>query len=81
MDETNGCNSIIASPEKALCDTILSDNYVPEQSLIRLAKYLEEDLRFDIDALKDFDTSIIEACANAGRKTAILNNLLKLINQ
>lgn len=81
MNEANGCNSLIASPEKALCDTILSDNYVPEQSLIRLAKYLEEDLRFDTDALKDFDASIIEACANAGRKTAILNNLLKLINQ
>lgn len=79
MEEENGCNSLIATPEKALCDTILSDNYVPEQSIVRLEQYLEEDIRFDTDALKDFDASIIEACARTGRKTAILNNLIKLI--
>lgn len=81
MDEANGCNSLIASPEKALCDTILSDNFVPDQSIIRLERYLEEDLRFDTDALRDFNVSIIEACTKTGRKTAIFNNLIKLIKQ
>lgn len=81
MEENNGCCSLIATPEKALCDTILSDNYVPDQSIVRLEEYLEEDIRFDTDALKDFNTSIIEECANSGRKTSILNNLIKIIRR
>lgn len=81
MEESNGCCSLIATPEKALCDTILSDNYVPEQSITRLEEYLEEDIRFDTDALKEFNTSIIEECAKTGRKTTILNNLIKIIKR
>jgi len=81
MEESNGCCSLIATPEKALCDTILSDNYVPEQSIVRLEEYLEEDIRFDTDALKEFNTSIIEECAKTGRKTTILNNLIKIIRR
>jgi hypothetical protein len=46
-----------------------------------LVQYLEEDIRFDTDALKDFDVSIIETCAQAGRKEQILNNLIKIINK
>lgn len=81
MEKTNGCFSLMATPEKALCDMILSDNYVPNLSVIRLEEYLEEDIRFDTDALKEFDVSIIDACAKTGRKTTILNNLIKIINQ
>jgi len=42
---------------------------------------LEEFLRFDTDSLKDFDTSIIEQCIAKGRKTQILQNLIKLIRK
>ncbi|MBQ9230394.1 MAG: hypothetical protein IJ190_04335 [Prevotella sp.] len=72
---------LIATPEKALCDTIIHDRYLPQQSVRGLWQYLEEDIRFDIDALKDFDITIIEQCAQAGRKTEILNNLIKIIKQ
>ena len=81
MEESNGCCSLMATPEKALCDTILSDNYVPDQSIVRLEEYLEEDIRFDTDALKDFNTSIIEECVKTGRKATILKNLIKIIRQ
>lgn len=81
MEEADGCCSLIATPEKALCDTILYDKFVPHQSIIRLVEYLEDDLRLDTDALRQFDSSIIELCSTMGRKEMIFKNLLKLIRK
>lgn len=72
---------LIATPEKALCDTILHDNHVPSLSIIGLREYLEQDLRFNMDALHDFDIKIIEECASQGRKRNIFQNLIKIIKQ
>ncbi len=78
----NGCVCVLlASPEKALCDTILYDNYVPCQSVKSLATYLEEDIRIDMDLLQELDTDIIAACAAVGSKTQTLNNLIKIIKR
>lgn len=70
---------LMATPEKALCDTILTDRYIPSRSTIGLHRYLEEDIRFDMESLAGFNTGIIRECADAGRKTVILNNLIKII--
>ena len=77
--EEDGVTFLMASREKALCDFILWDRYVPSQSVKTLWQYLEEDIRFDVDELSSFNVSIIEACAKMGRKEAILNNLIKII--
>jgi hypothetical protein len=77
----DGVTFLIASREKALCDMILHDSYLPQQSVKGLWQYLEEDLRLDVDELPTFDVSIIEACAKTGRKETILNNLVKIIKQ
>jgi hypothetical protein len=79
--EEQGVSFLMASREKALCDTILLDNFVPGQSLKSLGIYLEEDMRLDMDILPELDTGIIEQCAQAGRKTQIFKNLIKLIKQ
>ena len=79
--EEHGVSFLIASREKALCDFILHDSYVPCQSVKSLWKYLEEDIRFDMDELMTFDVSIIEACAKVGRKENILNNLIKILKR
>ena len=79
--EEHGVACLMACPEKTLCDTILYDSYLPPQSVKRLEQYLEEDIRFDTDALRDFDVSIIEACTQTGRKEQILNNLIKIIKK
>lgn len=71
----------IATPEKALCDTLLSDSYLPYDSQKGVLRYLEEDLRLDIDALRQFDTSVVAACAQQRQKQIILNNLVKIIQQ
>jgi len=79
--EDNEVNFLMASKEKALCDFILWDKQVPPKSLKALWQYLEEDIRFDVDELASFDTTIIEACATLGQKSNILSNLIKIINQ
>lgn len=74
-----GITFLIASREKALCDMLLHDSYLPSQSIKGLLRYLEEDIRFDMDQLSTFDVSVIEACASQGRKENIMNNLIKII--
>lgn len=72
---------LIASPEKALCDLILYDSYLPAKSVKGLIRYLEEDIRFDMDELAHFDVEIIRECADKGNKKLILNNLIKIIKR
>ena len=79
--EEDGISFLMASREKALCDMILHNSYVPQQSIKGLWQYLEEDIRFDVDELASFDVSIIEACAKLGRKENILNNLIKILKR
>ena len=77
----DGANFLIATREKALCDMILADPYVPNLSIIALKRYLEEDLRLDTDELELFDTEIIRQCAECGRKKSTLTNLIRIIEQ
>ena len=79
--EDNGISFLMASPEKALCDTILLDNFVPDQSIKSLAVYLEEDLRLDMDILGELDVNIIGQCSLSGRKAQTFRNLIKLIKR
>lgn len=79
--EEDGITFLIASREKALCDMILHDSYLPPQSVKGLLQYLEEDIRFDMDELVTFDVSIIKACAKLGRKEMILKNLIKILKR
>lgn len=79
--QEEGIGFLMASREKALCDTILLDNFVPRQSVKSLAVYLEEDMRLDMDILSELDADIVQQCAQAGRKTQIFKNLIKLIRQ
>lgn len=79
--EEDGVGFLIASREKALCDTILYDSFVPHKSVKALGIYLEEDMRLDMDTLYELDTNIIRKCAETGRKSQIFYNLIKLIKR
>lgn len=79
--EQEGTVCLMATPEKALCDTILHNGYIPSRSVVALRIYLEEDLRLDMEALHTLDTTIIEQCAMVGVKAQILRNLIKIIEQ
>ena len=79
--EDAGLHFLLASPEKALCDMLMQEKHVPDQSVSRLAVFFEEDMRIDLDDLRQMDGSIIRQCMEAGNKKQVLTNLLKLIER
>lgn len=76
-----GINYMIATPEKALCDMLMEEKHVPDQSVASLEVFFEEDMRIDTDALRDMNADIIRRCMETGNKKNILSNLLKLIER
>ena len=75
----NGVTYLIATPEKALCDLINYSKGVNLRFMKDVAAFLEEDIRFDMDALASFDISILESCAPYSRKTQNIDTLIKFI--
>lgn len=78
---SDGMTFLIATSEKALCDTILNDLYAPNLSVVALHRYLEEDIRFDMDELGKMNVNILKACAECGRKTSTINNLITIVKK
>ena len=72
---------LIASPEKALCDLIVSTPHLNFQSKKAVEIYLEKDLRLDTSAFTMMDKSIIEQCVVTGKKKKTLELLLKLLSR
>lgn len=59
---------LMASPEKALCDLIISTSGLRFQSARAAREYILYDLRVDMNEHAEWDTSIIEACSQHRRK-------------
>lgn len=76
-----GIAYMIATPEKALCDMLMSERYVPSQSIASLEVFFEEDMRIEISDIRSMDRKIIEACKEAGKKKNVLTNLLKIMGR
>ena len=72
---------MIATPEKALCDMLMSERYVPSQSIASLEVFFEEDMRIEISDIRSMDRKIIQACMEAGKKKNVLANLLKIMGR
>ncbi|GHT05819.1 hypothetical protein AGMMS49525_13520 [Bacteroidia bacterium] len=70
---------LIASPEKALCDKIVTTPNLRLQSVKAMGEYLEEDLRFEMSALSSFNSDIVEECIEYGRKRTELTQLFELL--
>ena len=75
----NGSSFLIASPEKALCDLIADIPYLNLRYKNEILTWLEEDIRFDMEELFRFDTSILREYAKVGKKRNMINQLIKII--
>ena len=71
---------LIASPEKALCDLIVTTARLRLQSVKAIQLYLEENLRLDFSSNR-LDTEIVRQCIEVGRNKIELRNLLKFLEQ
>lgn len=78
--EEDGYSFLIASPEKALCDLIANAHSLNMRYLTEAKEYLEEDIRFDMEAFFNLDPLILEQYINAnGKKTNSIKTILKLL--
>ena len=81
MKEEEGVTFMMATPEKAVCDMLMVEKFVPDQSLSRLEIFFEEDMRIELDDLRQLNPDIIKACMEVSKKKKILANLLKLMER
>lgn len=72
---------LIAAPEKALCDMVVTTPGLRLQSVKAMQNYLENDLRIDFTVIGTYDTDIIEQCIATGRKCTELKQLLHFLKQ
>ena len=73
---------LIATPEKALCDMIVTTKGLKIQSMKAMQVYLEEDLRMDISIVQNFNIEIIRQCNSVSdKKKTELAQLLKLLKR
>ena len=72
---------LIATPEKALCDILLKTAGLSIASAKKMESFLLQDLRFDMEALKDFDIDLLKLCHQKAQvKATTITHLIKLIN-
>lgn len=81
IQEEDGVNYLLATPEKALCDMLMQEKHVPDQSVSSLEVFFEEDMRIDTDDIRQMNPAIIRKCMETGNKKQILANLLKLMTR
>ena len=79
--QEEGVNYLIATPEKALCDYIISTPRLPLRFIKDTYVFLEEDLRLDMDAFMEMDVNIFKQCAAVSKKQQAINNIIKILER
>lgn len=80
--EENGYSFLIASPEKALCDLIAQTPSLFLRYRKEALAYLEEDIRFDMDAFYKLNPEIFKRyIAACGKKATSVNTILTLLTE
>ena len=80
MRQEANASFMIATPEKALCDKIIFTPYLNLRYREETLRFLEEDLRLDMEQFYKMDTELLRQCAEVSRKKIMINQLIKLID-
>lgn len=72
---------LMASPEKALCDLIANSPKVNLRYMKDVERYLEEDIRLDMDEFLKMDASVFERYVEVGKKASSIQTLLKYLKR
>lgn len=81
QEQTEDGSFIIARPEKALCDLVISTSGVNLRYVSQARVFLEEDLRLNMEAFQNLDKNIFIQCAKAGRKARSIETIIKLLDR
>lgn len=76
----NDVTYVMASPEKALCDLIANTPGLHLRYQKEAMKFLEEDIRFDMEKLHTLDKGILTTYAKTGKKASSVQTILKLLD-
>ena len=79
VDSGNG-GFLVASPEKALGDLLLSRSNLRISSPDSLRAFLEDDMRFDFDAFGNPDKTILREMAASGHKPLLMKALERMFS-
>ncbi len=71
---------VIATPEKALCDLVACMPRLNIRYQVEARRFLEEDLRLDMDAFSRFDPVVLDEYARAGKKGNSVRSILRLLD-
>ena len=72
-------NFLVATPEKAICDLINFSKGISLRFVKDVRTFLEDDIRFEMEALAYMDIEIIKRCAQHSRRQKSIENLIKYI--
>ena len=72
---------LMASPEKALCDLIANSPKVNLRYIKDVERFLEEDIRLDMDEFFKMDASVFEQYIEVGKKASSIQTLLKYLKK
>jgi len=78
LEQAGKVSFLIASPEKALIDKVWTDKRFHGTSIFEYKTYLTEDLRIDLEALKNLDISRTQSIVGK-YDSAKVNNLLQFV--
>ena len=76
----NGVLYIMATPEKALCDLIANTSGINLRYKKEAQIYLENDIRFDMEAFAEMNKDTFLEYAKVGKKVSSILTLLKLLD-
>ena len=72
---------LMATPEKALCDLIAHSPKVNLRYLKDVEPYIKEDIRMNLDDLRNMDISIFERYTQVGKKANSIKTLIKYLKK
>ena len=79
MQQETNISFLIATPEKALCDKIVFTPYLNLRYREEILRFLEDDLRIDMNRFYGLNTELLHQCAKVSRKKIMINQLITLI--
>ncbi len=72
---------LMATPEKALCDLIANSPLVNLRYVGDAERYLEEDIRMDMDEFRKMDVSVFEKYVEVGKKASSIQTIIKYLKR
>ena len=79
QEEESNLTFLIATPEKALCDYIITTPRLPLRFVKATQVFLEEDLRLDMEAFANMNINIFKECEKVCKKKQAIHNIIRIL--